>query len=342
MKKWDPIRRANLRLWLWSLLTCVCASVPIGAQQLIASTPEPGQIHGTVTDETGDVLSGATVVLNEPAPGSSRQIASGDDGSFNFDTVAAGGPYRILVTAHGFTTWTSAAITVHPNQVIYLPASELAFSASVTTVTVHPNEEQLATEQVRIEEQQRVLGIIPNFYVVYDHHPTPLTAKLKFQLALRVDTDPITFLGAAVIGAVDQAGDTPAYVQGARGYGERVGANYLNGLTDIMFGGAILPSLLHQDPRYFYQGTGTRGSRIRHAVLNPIICRGDNGKREPNYSSLGGYLASGAIANAYYPESDRGAGLLFGQFAINIAADMSKAILDEFVLRHFTPSAKNQ
>ena len=33
-----------------------------------------------------------------------------------------------------------------------------------------------------------------------------------------------------------------------------------------MIGGAILPSLLHQDPRYFYQGSGTKKSRALHAL----------------------------------------------------------------------------
>jgi hypothetical protein len=76
-----------------------------------------------------------------------------------------------------------------------------------------------------------------------------------------------------------------------------MGAGYADSTTDIFIGGAILPWLLHQDPRYFYQGTGTQKSRALHAVANPFVCRGDNGKRQPNYSSIGGDLASGAISN---------------------------------------------
>jgi len=83
-----------------------------------------------------------------------------------------------------------------------------------------------------------------------------------------------------------------------------------------MIGGAILPSLLHQDPRYFYQGTGTTKSRVLHAVSFPFICRGDNGRLQPNYSTIGGDLGSAAIANAYYPASNRGLGLFFGNFLI--------------------------
>ncbi len=187
----------------------------------------------------------------------------------------------------------------------------LTVSGGVTSVVVVANSAQLATEQVHVAEQQRVLGIVPNFYVVYDPDPAPLTKKLKFSLALRAETDPVTFAGAAFVSALQQAGDTPDYQQGMAGYGQRLGANYATGFTDIMIGGALLPSLLHQDPRYFYQGTGSTRSRLVHALSAPFVARGDNGRRQPNYSSMGGDLAAGAISNAYEPASNRGAGLVF-------------------------------
>ena len=93
-----------------------------------------------------------------------------------------------------------------------------------------------------------------------------------------------------------------------------------------MIGGAILPSLLHQDPRYFYQGTGTNKSRALHALSSPFICRGDNGHLQPNYSSIGGDLATASLANAYYPASNRGAGMVFGNFLIQYRrADVQQA-----------------
>ena len=131
-------------------------------------------------------------------------------------------------------------------------------------------------------------------------------------------------------------------MQGVKGYAQRFGANYANGLTDIMIGGAVLPSILHQDPRYFYRGTGTTTSRIFYALRTPFVCKGDNGRWQPNYSGLGGYLAAGAISNTYYPPSNRGPGLVFSTTAIDIAADMANGLLQEFVLRKLTPSAKNR
>jgi len=257
-------------------------------------------------------------------------------------SLTLGLPYHITIRASGFANWTSPEFTLTPGQYMELTGIHLTIAVAVTTVSAVLSTEEIALEQERIEEKQRVLGFIPNFYVVYDKNPAPLTARLKFRLAFKTSIDPVTFAGAAFISGIDHAANTPDYGEGAKGFAQRFGANYANGLTDIMIGGAILPSVLHQDPRYFYQGTGTTKSRMLHALSTPFICHGDNGHLEPNYSSLGGYLASGAIANAYYPDSNRGRGLVFSTFGINIAADMANGVIQEFLLRKVTPSARKQ
>jgi hypothetical protein len=201
-------------------------------------------------------------------------------------------------------------------------------------VTYQP--EEVAMEQVKIEETQRVLGIIPNFYVVYDPNPAPLTTKLKFHLALKTSTDTFTILGTGALAGINQAGDTPNYRQGFKGYAERFGAAAGDGVSDIMIGGAILPSLLHQDPRYYYKGTGTNQARAFHALASPFICKGDNGKLQPNFSSIGGDLSSSALSNLYYPPSNRGAGLVFQNVALSTGERMLSALVQEFVLSKLT------
>jgi hypothetical protein len=106
-----------------------------------------------------------------------------------------------------------------------------------------------------------------------------------------------------------------------------------------MIGGAILPSLLHQHPRYFYQGTGSTGSRLRHAILSPFICKGDNGKWQPNYSSVGGDLASSALSNLYFPKLNRGAGLVLANLAIGTTERVAASVAQEFVLSRLTHRA---
>lgn len=309
------------------------------AEDISAPEPQVGTIIGTVKDVRDDIVPGATIVLQGPASSDRRTVQANDDGFFQLNNVKPGVPYHVTISQTGFSNWTSPEITLTPGQYLELTGVKLAIAVAVTTVAVVPNSEQLATQQVEVEEKQRILGVIPNFYVVYDQNPAPLTTKLKFRLALRTSVDPITLLGVAFESALDQAGDTPDYQQGWKGYGQRFGANYADGLTDVFIGGAILPSILHQDPRYFYQGTGTKKSRALHAIASSFVCRGDNGHRQPNYSSLGGYLASGAISELYYPESNRGPGLVFQGFAIDVAANMADGLIQEFVLRKLTPSA---
>jgi len=331
----------SIRTTLQWLCVCLICAGSVAAQPL-PNDPSLGNISGTVMDTENDVVPGATVTLDGPAPQPARNVTSDDNGGFHFDSLTPGTPYRLMVSAQGFAPWNSPAVTLQPGQFLFLSNVKLVFSAAATSVTVYASRDQIATEELKVEEQQRVLGIVPNFYVSYDPNAAPLTTKLKFRLALRAETDPVTFAGAAFIAGLDQAGNTPAYQQGVAGYGQRLGANYTTGFTDIMFGGAILPSLLHQDPRYFYQGTGTNRSRVFHALTAPFICRGDDGKQQPNYSSVGGDLIAGAIANAYYPPSDRGPSLVFASAAVITGGRMANAVIQEFVLRKLTPSAKGR
>jgi Carboxypeptidase regulatory-like domain len=306
-----------------------------------ASDPPTASISGTVTDVYGDLVPGATIVL-EGAPAERQTAVANDSAVFQFDRLNPGIPYRITVSAKGFVEWKSPPVLLNPGQYFLVKDIKLKLPGSVTSVTVYASQEQIATQQVVIEEHQRVFGVIPNFYVTYDKQPVPLTTKLKFRLAFRADTDAVTFLGVAFMAAVYQAGDIPDFGQGWDAYGKRVAAGYADTTTDIFIGGAILPWLLRQDPRYFYQGTGTTKSRLRHAVFSPFVCRGDNGKPQPNYSSMGGDLASGAISNFYYPESNRGPGLVFQGFAVTTGVRMVNGLLQEFLLRKLTPSSRQK
>lgn len=318
-----------------ALAVSAFAAAPARAAQI--SDTQTGQIMGTVMDVNGDPVIGASVVLKTPDASDPRSLTTADSGFFQFDGVQPGVAYLVSITAPGFSPWTSLAITLNPGEIKMLGSIQLSLPTQITTVRVSGDPIEIATEQIKVEETQRVFGIIPNFYVSYEGDNTaPLTTGMKFRMALKVSHDPITIGGIGFIAAIDQAADTPDYRQGMKGYSERYSAEAANGFSDIMIGGAILPSLLHQDPRYFYQGTGTKSSRLRHAMLAPFICKGDNGKWQPNYSSMGGDLASSAISNLYYPPSDRGASIVFSTFAINTAERVVSTMAQEFVLGKLT------
>jgi hypothetical protein len=154
--------------------------------------------------------------------------------------------------------------------------------------------------------------------------------------------DPVSFVLIGVIAGIQQSQDQfSGYGQGAAGYGKRYGASYANLVSGTFIGSAILPSLLKQDPRYFYKGTGSKRSRILYAIATSVICKGDNGRWQPNYSSIGGNLAAGAISNLYYPEKDRdGVGLTFEGGAIGIGATAGANLIEEFLIRKLTPNVQ--
>jgi hypothetical protein len=316
---------------LSSVLSCTAFGQSVQVAEL-----QPGHIVGTVTDVNNDTVPDATVVLEGHGTNDQRRVTTNNNGYFEFEDVKPGTPYQVGVHANGFSDWTSPVIAVEPGQFKILTDIQLRISVALTTVEVSYNPVEVATQQVKSAEQQRVLGIIPNFYVVYDSNPAPLTTKLKFDLAFKTAADPVTAFGILFLSGVQQAGDTPNYGQGLKGFGKRVGSNSAGGFTNIMIGGAILPSLLHQDPRYFYQGTGTTSSRIRHAMLHPFVCRGDNGTWQPNYSSIGGDLASSTLSYAYYPKSDRGVGRILTNFAIDTGERIVASLAQEFLLRGIT------
>jgi Carboxypeptidase regulatory-like domain len=296
-----------------------------------------GTIHGTIVDATGAFVAGARVMLSSGDQTVRQEALSGDNGEFSFTNVVPGN-FQLTITSPGFASETFSGL-LDAGQAYTVPQIALAVATAVTQVQVVPTPFDVAEDEIKEQEKQRVLGFIPNFYVSYVPHAAPLNSKQKFELAWKTAVDPVTFGVTAAIAGVQQAqNDFSGYGQGAQGYAKRFGASYANGVTSTFIGGAILPSLLKQDPRYFYKGTGSMRSRLLYAVANAFICKGDNGRWQPNYSNILGNLAAGGISNLYYPSNDReGPELTFENALIGIGATAATNILQEFVIRRLTP-----
>ena len=206
-----------------------------------------------------------------------------------------------------------AAIYSSSEQQSPAPAEQTPTNPAVPPATSRaPQSSSTSADQVKAEEHQRMLGIVPAFNTVNGDEAVPLTKGQKVNLWWKSATDPFTFVTAGVDAGIEQAEDSyPGYNQGALGFAKRYGASYADGVDGNFWGNAILPIILHQDPRYFRLGHGTAKGRLWYAALSTVRTRGDNGKWEPNYSNVGGNLIGGAISNIYYPASDRGVGLIF-------------------------------
>ena len=246
------------------------------------------------------------------------------------------------VAATGLESYSSPDIVLQPDEKLMLPKVRLGPAATTTNVQVVVTQKDLATEQVKAQEQQRALGIFPNFYSTYIWNAAPMSSGQKYQLALRSVVDPFTFVGTGIFAGAEQWQNTfKGYGQGAQGYAKRYGAAYTDEALSRMIGSAILPSLLHQDPRYFYRGSGSKTTRAVYAISAAVLCRGDNGRMQPNYSYIAGAFISGGISNLYHPAGDRGVGLTVGNGFLNVGAHALDNLVREFVLRNLTPKVPN-
>ena len=342
-----------IRLSLTALVFVFCgmptlATQSTGAQENSVAQSLPQQpsvqqlvrrINGKVVDPTGVPVVGAKVKLTGENQSLSQEAITGEDGQFAFPNTTAG-QFHLTITAAGFATQEfSGNLTAQEDFLV--PQITLALASVNTQVTVVPSQVEVAEEQIKEQEKQRALGFIPNYYVSYIPNAAPLAPKQKFELAWKTMVDPVTFGITGAIAGIQQAqNDFSGYGQGAQGYAKRYGAAYTTAAAGTLIGGAILPSLLKQDPRYFYKGTGSKRSRIRYAIANSVICKGDNGHWQANYSGILGGLAAGGISNLYYPAKDReGAELTIQNAVIGIGATAAANILQEFVIRRLTPNA---
>lgn len=302
------------------------------------SPDTPGSIHGTVVDHDGTVYEGVHISLLRPVSHTTQSTLSDSNGRFEFTTVSPG-PFELTASADGFVPHQVVG-TLHPGENYEAPAITMAFATASTEVRVTASQVEIAQAQLKEEEQQRIFGFVPNFYVVYTPNPAPLTPKQKFHLAWRTLIDPTTFLITGASAGVEQATDAfSGYGQGAEGYAKRFGANYADNVTNTLIGGAFLPSILKQDPRYYYKGTGSIRSRALYAIANAFVCKGDNGHWQFNYSGLGGGIGSAAISNLYYPEKDRdGITLTVENLLIGFGYGAAQNLFQEFLVRRLTPN----
>ena len=298
----------------------------------------PGNIRGVVESKDGELYEGASVTLTETSPAAppARSQETDSDGVFNFIDVPPGA-FKLTISSKGFGTQTISDV-LHPGedydaQTIVLPVTY----TSEVRVTATPQD--IAVEQLHEEEQQRVLGVIPNFFVTYVPNAPALTTRQKYALAWRSSIDWFTWVEAGAFAGMEQADNTfSGYGQGTQGYAKRYGASYADSFFGAMLGGAVFPALFKQDPRYFYKGTGTIRSRAVYAIENAVICKGDNGRWQFDYSGILGSLAAGGVSNLYYPAGSRdGAGLTFEETGLGIAGSAVANLFQEFLVRKLTP-----
>lgn len=252
--------------------------------------------------------------------------------------AAAQTPFQVPSAAGNPPSQGSASVSAGQSSPPAPPAAGQSSSAPAaqnsgnSTQSEQKTEHEKAEQQLKSEEKQRILGVVPNFSTSYNWNAASLSAGQKLQLAFHSAIDPFTFGAAGVVAGLHEALDEdPGFGWGAAGYGKRAGAAYLDAFDGDMIGNGILPALFHQDPRYFRLGHGSFHHRLFYAVSTSYICRHDNtGKWEPNYSNVGGNIIAGAISNLYYPSQNSGWGQTISNGFIVTTEGTVGGVFDEF------------
>ena len=307
----------------------------------LPDAPQPngkygGSLSGKVLDTTGAPVAGAEVTLRGKNPPVHRTMAVDNSGAFTFAGLAAE-TYTVTVRAPGMEPVAPMTVPLGEGEAYKLPITAIPLPKFNSTVQVTANPVEIATAQVHEEEKQRVLAIVPNFYTSYVWNAAPLTTKLKYRLMMRSIFDPFTITAEAAVAGMEQANNTyPGYGTGIEGYAKRFGSSYTDAFVANFLGNAVLASAFHQDPRYFYRGSGSVMTRLGYALKESVMTRGDNGKQQVAYASLlGDFLAAG-ISNAYHAPQDRTYSITFRDAGVIAAAGAGENILREFLSRTLT------
>lgn len=312
------------------------------------------KIQGTVVDASGALVPGANIKLelnaghgflsDTPKPGELEKLyqqvsetSSDSAGNFVFPNLAPG-IYRVLIAAKGLEPFLSKRIYLQAGQHFEMPETALLVADAGLAVTVYATSEEVAEAELKLETQQRVLGIVPNFYTSFVYNAAPLNTRQKFKLAYKSRTDPFNFVVAGIVAGIETGRDTfPDWGQDGPSYLKRYAAAYGDALFGRFFGSAIFPSVFHQDPRYFYMGPGQpTKKRVLHALAAGVTARGDNGRLQPNYSHILGNASAGALSTVYHPASNSAGSLALDNALIGIAGGSAIGLVREFVLKPFT------
>jgi hypothetical protein len=152
----------------------------------------------------------------------------------------------------------------------------------------------------------RLFYTLPNFLTLENGgRLPPLTAKEKFKVVALGTFDPVQYPWWAILSAISQAENSePAFGQGWAAYGKRYGSTAGDSTVENFMVGAVFPSILHQDPRFYQSSEGGFKHRTWYAVTRIFVTRGDSGKKQFNFSEIFGAAFAAAVSTyTYHPKS---------------------------------------
>jgi len=209
----------------------------------------------------------------------------------------------------------------------------IGFAQSSTEAADPTAEAAAAAAKAAGYDDKHIMGVVPNYATVNDPPKTytPLTTGEKFSTAAHDSFDPFNWVLAGLYAGVYQKENNyPRFGQGASGYAKRYGAVFADGAISTYFSEAIIPALLHEDPRYFRLGEGNKWKRAGYALTRVLVTKTDAGNLRFNNSEIFGNIIAAGISNLYYPPASRTVGETFEKFTIGVVSDAGFNVLKEF------------
>jgi hypothetical protein len=187
------------------------------------------------------------------------------------------------------------------------------------------------------KQTKRILGIVPNFAAVSANTQLPpLTVRGKFKLGTEDSVDYSAFVWAGMVAAQSMALNSyPELHTGAAGYGRYYWRAFADQASGTFFTEAIVPSVTHEDPRYYTLGHGGFFHRTAYALSRVVLTKTDSGGRSFNYSEIVGNALEAGLSNAYYPAEERG----FRKTAENWGTQLEAAALNN-IAKEFWPDIR--
>lgn len=174
--------------------------------------------------------------------------------------------------------------------------------------------------------------VMPNYLTVENQAKVPpLTWKQKFSTTAEGTFDPYEFAIVGVLAGIRQARDAyPAFGQGAAGFGKRYAAGFADQVDENMMVGAVLPSILRTDPRYFQLSRGSFLRRFGYAISRIAVTRTDSGRNVVNVPEFVGAAVAAGISNFYYPDQNTSPASTASNWATQLSVDAFGNELKEF------------
>lgn len=150
----------------------------------------------------------------------------------------------------------------------------------------------------------RLFYTLPNFLTLEKGgRLPPLTTKEKYKVVALGTFDPIQYPWWGLLSAIGQAENSePGYGQGWAAYGKRYGTVAADSTIENFMVGAVFPSILHQDPRFYQSGQGRFFHRTGYAISRIFVTRTDSWHSQFNYSEIVGSAFAAAVSTySYHP-----------------------------------------